>query len=168
MAGSGQVAGLLIDLAVKHPGVSSHRCEVFLRDPCIGFAGVSPFHPLLHRLIDGLVYVVEGFLTHHMSVVVGPAPNHPIEEQDQESGREGIVSLHDLSDLLEEGFDILLGRFDQQFTLFAGFVLAYILAEEVEPFIDVRDEGFRGFEMESSLPHELLHEGFDIVFQLLL
>ena len=62
MAGLGQIAGLLVDLAVKHPVVSSQGREVFLRDPCIGLSGVSPFHPLLHRLIDGLVYVVEGYL----------------------------------------------------------------------------------------------------------
>ena len=97
MAGFGQVAGLLIDEAVKHPVVTSQGCEVFLRDPCIGLSGVSPFHPLLHRLIDGLVYVVEGYLAYHMSVVVGPAPNLSIEEQDQESGRESIVSLHGLN-----------------------------------------------------------------------
>jgi hypothetical protein len=77
-----------------------------------------------------------------MSVVVGPAPNHAIEEQDQQSGRESIVGLHDLSDLLEEGFDILLGRFDQQFVPFARLVLAYILAKEIEPFFDVRDDCF--------------------------
>ena len=142
MAGLGQVAGLLVDLAVKHPVVSSQRREVFLRDPGVGFAGVSPFHPLFHRLIDGLVYVVKGYLTHDMSVVVGPASDHAIEAKDQYSGRESIVSLDRLSNLLEEGFDILLGRFDQQFVPFARLVLAYILAKEVEPFFDVRDDCF--------------------------
>ena len=168
MAGLGQVAGLLVDLAMKDPLVTSHGCEVFLRDPCVGFAGMSSFHPLFHGLIDGLIYVVKGFLAHNMSMVVGPTSDHAIEEKDQHSGRESIVSLHDLSNLLQEGFDILLGRFDQQFTLFAGFVLAYILAEEVEPFIDMRDDCFLWREMKSSFLHELLHEGFDFVFQLLL
>ena len=139
-----------------------------MNDPGVGFAGVSPFHPVFHPLIDGLVYVVKGYLTHDMSVVVGPASDHAIEAKDQYSGRKSIVSLDRLSNLLEEGFDILVGRFDQQCVLFARLVFAYILTKEIEAFLDVRDEGFRGFEMESSFPHELLHEGFDFVFQLLL
>ena len=168
MAGLGQIAGLLVDLAVKHPVVSSQRREVFLRDPGVGFAGVSPFHPWFHRLIDGLVYVVKGFLAHDMSVVVGPASDHAIEAEDQYSGRESIVSLDRLSNLLEEGFDILLGRFDQQLMPFARLVLAYILTKEIEAFFDVRNEGFLWREMKSSFLHELLHEGFDFVLQLLL
>ena len=100
----------------------------------------SPY-PLFHRLIDRLVYMVKSLLAHDMAVVVGPASDHAIEAKDQYSGRESSVRLDGFSNLLEEGFDTLLGRFDQQFVLFARLVLAYILAEEVEPFIDVRDEG---------------------------
>src|SRR5437879_756228 len=126
------LAGLLIDLAAKYPVVSSQRREVFLRDPSVGFAGVSSFHPVFHRLVDGLVYVVKGLLAHDMSVVVGPASDHTIEAKDHYSGRESVTSLDALSNFLEEGFDTLLGRFDQQFVLFARLVLAYILAKEVE------------------------------------
>ena len=168
MAGLGQIAGLLVDLAVKHPVVSSQRREVFLRDPGVGFAGVSPFHPLFHRLIDSLIYMVKGLLAHDMSVVIGPASDHAIEAKDHYSGRESFVGLYALSNLLKEGFDILLGRFDQQLMPFARLVLAYILTKEIEAFFDVRNEGFLWREMKSSFLHELLHEGFDFVFQQLL
>jgi hypothetical protein len=43
----------------------------------------------------------------------------------------------DCSNLLQEGLDVLLGRLNQQFAV----VLAYILAQEIKPVLDMRDAG---------------------------
>ncbi len=61
--------------------------------------------------------------------------------------------------------NILLSRFDQQLVPFSRFVLAYILAQEVEPFFDMGDDCFLWRELQSAFPHELLHKGVDFLFQ---
>jgi len=84
--GSGEVPCLLTLRSEKHPVISSAGLEVFLRFPCVRFAGVSSVDPSLECLIDRLIYGAEGFLTHYMSVIVHPAPNDGVEFRDQLSG----------------------------------------------------------------------------------
>ena len=137
-----EIMRLLIYGSVQHPVVSSNGLEVFLRNPIVGFVWVFPFHPPSHCSIDLVVYRVEGFFAHHMLVIVGPSPNDGIKLDDQFSSTESFIGLHDVPYLFQEGMNILLRRFDQQFVSFPCLVLAYILAQEVEAFFDVRDNCF--------------------------
>ena len=65
-----------------------------------------------------------------------------LRRQDQSSRRRALVVLDDLPKLFQEGFDILLCWFDQQFVLLSRFVLAYILAQEIKSVLNMRDDRF--------------------------
>lgn len=99
---------------------------------------MPPFGPRPQRFEDGSVHLIEGCLTHHMPVIVGPTPDHGVKLGNQIRRCGLLVGLHDLLDFTEECFDILPGGFDQEFAR----VLAYMLAQEIEAGLDVRDPGF--------------------------
>ena len=124
--------------STEDPIVPSHRVEVFLPDPCVGFLGMSPLGPLPQHREDGVVHFAEGGFAHNMSVIVGPSSNFRVELCYQMSGVCLLVILHDFSDLLQERFDVLVRGFDEEFPL----VLAYILSEKIEAVLNVGDEGF--------------------------
>src|SRR5437588_7699462 len=95
----------------------------------------------IQRLIDHRIYRTEGFLADDMPVVVRPTSNHRVEFLYQFPSRQPFVGLHDRSDFLKECFHILLGWGNEQLVPFARLVLTYVLTEEVEPILDMRDEG---------------------------
>src|SRR6516162_1286673 len=161
LCGVCEIMRLFVYGSEKHPVVSCDGLEVFLRNPCIRLLWVFPFHPSSHCSIDLVIYRVEGFFAHHMLVIVGPSLTDGIKLDDQFSSTESFIGLHDLPYLFQEGLNILLRRFDQQFVSFPCLVLAYILAQEVEACFDMRDNCFLRRELQSSFSHELLHERFD-------
>ena len=105
------------------------------------------FGPRPQGFEDGGVHTIEGLFAHHMSVIVGPAPNHGIELGDHIRRGSLLVGLHDLPDLTQECLDILSGGLDQQFAR----VLAYVLAQKIEAVLDVREVGFLWGEFQSAL-----------------
>ena len=82
-----------------------------------------------------------------MSVIVGPAPNHRVDLGDHIRRGSLLVGLHDFPDLTQECLDILSGGLDQQFAR----ILAYVLAQEIEAVLNVRDMGFLRGEFQSAL-----------------
>jgi hypothetical protein len=67
-----------------------------------------------------------------------------------------------LSDTFQEGFNILLGRLNEQFP---ARVSAYILSEEVKALFHVRDDSLRRRKLKPSFLQELFDQGFDFLFQ---
>jgi len=67
-----------------------------------------------------------------------------------------------LSDAIQEGFDVLLGRLDEQFPV---GVSAHVLPEEIEAFLHTRYDRLVRRKFKPPSLQELLDEGFDLSFQ---
>src|SRR2546421_2231189 len=80
----------------KHPVVSSEGFEVFLRNPLIGFAWVSSFHPPSYRSIDLVVSRIEGFFADSVLVIERPSSNERVKLHDQFSSTQSFIGLHDV------------------------------------------------------------------------
>lgn len=99
----------------------------------------------------------EDFLADHMSVILYPSPDNWIEQADQVFSFSLLVGLHDLPHFLHQVLDAFLGRFDQQFVS----ILAYVLAEKVEPVFDMCDDRLLFREFQASLTEERFHQRLD-------
>ena len=133
---------LTIHLSVEDPVVCTNGLEVFLRDPLVRFLWMSSFHPLSESSIDRVVYVMEDLRADYMLMILRPSSDDWIEHQDQSPGRQRLVLLDDVPNLFQMSMHILLCWFDQQFVLLSGFVLAYILTQEIEAVLNMSDAGF--------------------------
>ena len=69
-------------------------------------------------------------------------------------------SLDGSSDVLQEGFDILLGRLDEQFPV---GISAHVLSEEIEAVLHMRDLGFLVGELQTAFLQEVSHERLNLV-----
>jgi len=125
------------DFSLEHPVLSCDGLEVFLLHPFDGLLWMSPFSPLPERTKDRMVYLREGFLADHMSVIVRPSPNFRVSLSDQISGCGLLLVFHDFSDAFKKGMDVLSRGGDEQLP----FVLAEMLSEKIEPILNVSDEG---------------------------
>ena len=104
-----------------------------------------------------MVERTEDSFADHVPVILNPSPDDRVEQADQ-IFRFGLwVGLDDLADFLHQFSDAFLGRFDQQFVA----ILAYILAEEVEPVFDVGNDRLLLREFQTSLLKELFHQRLD-------
>ncbi len=129
-------------LSIEDPVVPSNGLEVFLRHPLVRFLWGSSFHPLSESSIDRVVYVMEHICADNVAMILCPPTNDGVEQQDQSSRRQRLVLLDDLLQLFQVSMHILLRWFDQQFVLLSRFVLAYILAQEIEPVLNMGNAGF--------------------------
>jgi len=136
-----KVTCVVLRRAEKDPVISLDGREVFLRLPCLGFSSVSSVHPSPDGLIDHRIYRIEGFIADDVPVIVRPTSNNRVEFGYQFPSRQGFVGLHDRSDFLKECFHILFGWGNEQLVPFSRLVLTYVLTEEVEPILNMRDEG---------------------------
>ena len=67
-----------------------------------------------------------------------------------------------LSDAIQEGSNILLGRLDEQFPV---GVSAHVLSEEIKAVLHVRNDCLCRREFKTSSLQELLDQGLDFSFQ---
>jgi len=104
----------------------------------------------------------ERAFTHHVPMIVGPAHNFGVELMDQIGGRHAQRGFDCLPDAAQKGFDILLGRLDEQFPV---GILAHVLSKEIKTFLHVSDDRLRGRKFQPSFLQELLDEGLDFSFQ---
>ena len=135
---------------------------VFLFEPGRGLFRVPSPCPPPQFMEDRIINVCEGTFADHVPMVVGPTPNFWVELIDQIGSRHAKPSFNRNSDAIQEGFDILLGRLDEQFPV---RVAAHVLSEEIKAFLHVRNDRLRGREFEPSLLKELLDEGLDLSLQ---
>ena len=64
-----------------------------------------------------MIDACERAFTHHVPVIVGPTADHRVERIDQIGGRHPKRGFDSLSDAIQEDFDILAGRLDEQFPI---------------------------------------------------
>src|ERR1700732_3836515 len=101
-------------------------------------------------------------LTHHVPMIVGPTPNLWVEFTDQIGGRPANRGFDYSSDAIQEGFNILLGRLDEQFPV---RISAHVLSEEIKAALHIRNDGLLRREFKTSFLQELLDQGLDLSFQ---
>src|SRR5687767_6390482 len=122
---------------MKDPMVATDGCKVFGFDPAARFLGMPSFRPAPQCLEDGMVNGTKGCHTDDMPVIVCPTGDDRVEHRYQLSSWRLFVGLYRFPDLIEERFHVLLRRLDEQLAV----VLAYVLAQKVEPILNVRDAG---------------------------
>jgi hypothetical protein len=93
---------------------------------------------------------------HHVPMIVRPTTNLWVELIDQIGGRPAMRSLDGSSDVLQEGFDILLGRLNEQFPV---GISAHVLSEEIKAVLHMRHDGLLRREFETSFLQKMLDEG---------
>src|SRR5436853_73000 len=99
---------------------------------------------------------------HHVPMIVGPTANLWVELIDQVGGRHAMCRFDGSSDAIQEGFNILLRRLDEQFPV---RISAHVLSEEIKAVLHVRNDGLLRREFKTSFLQELLDEGLDLSFQ---
>jgi hypothetical protein len=109
-----------------------------------------------------VIYADKRALTHHMPMIVGPTPDFGVEFMDQIGGRDAQRSFDSLPDAAQEGFNVLLGRLDEQFPV---GILAHVVSEKIKTFLHVGDDRLCGRKFQASFLQKLLDEGLDFSFQ---
>src|SRR5260221_9860778 len=95
-------------------------------------------------------------------MIICPTADLRVEQIDQIGGRHTSCVSDGLADAIQEGFNVLLGRLDEQFPV---RVAAHVLSEEIKAFLHMRNDGLRGREFEPTLLKKLLNEGLYLSFQ---
>ena len=73
-----------------------------------------------------------------------------------------MCSFDGSSDAIQEGFNILLGRLDEQFPV---RISAHVLSEEIKAALHMRNDGLLRREFKTSFLQELLDQGLDLSSQ---
>ena len=136
--------------------------KVLLFAPTCVFVWVSSSCPSPQTREDMVINADERVLTHHVPMIVGPTPDFGVELMNQIGGRHAQRGFDCLPDAAQEGFNILLGRFDEQFPV---GILAHVLSEEIKTFLHVGDDRLRGRKFQTSFLQKLLDEGLDFSLQ---
>src|SRR5258708_18681622 len=92
--------------------------------------------PMPERFKDCVIYIVKGVRADDMSVIVRPSPYDRVQFEYQVSCCRLFVLIDDLSYFGQQCRYLLLRGFNQELS----FVLADILSQQVEAFINVRDD----------------------------
>ena len=100
--------------------------------------------------------------THHVPMIVGPAPDFGVEFMDQIGGRHAQRGFDCLADAAQESLNVLLGRLDEQFPV---GILAHVLSEEIKAVLHMRNDGLLRREFETSFLQKMLDEGLDFSCQ---
>ena len=126
----------------EHPPIRASGWPVFLLDPPARFVGVSSLCPNPQGFEDFMIDRMKHVLADRVAVIQGPSANLRIQFGDQFSCRQLSALLDVLSDLGQEGLHVLLGRSNEELSLFSFVVLAYRLPKKVKPLLDMRDDRF--------------------------
>jgi hypothetical protein len=149
-------------LPEEYPVVSSLPFKIFLFEPAWGFLLVPSPGPLPQTSEDDVINAVKGAFTHHVPVIIDPTPYFGVEPINQSGSRHAPRGFDYLPDAAQKGFNILLGRLDEQFPV---RVRAHVLSEEIKTFPHMCDDRLRGRKFQTSFLQELLDEGLNFSFQ---
>lgn len=136
--------------------------KVFLLEPAQIFVSVPPSGPLPQTREDFVIRTRKRAFTDNVPMVISPTSYLGVEFFDQIGGRGTQRGLDCFSDAIQEGFNILPGRLDEQFSI---RIPAHVLSEKIKALFHVRDDCLRERKLKSSLLQKLLDEGFDFPFQ---
>src|SRR5580704_14271568 len=95
-------------------------------------------------------------------MIICPTADLRVEQIDQIGGRHTSCVSDGLADAIQESFNVLLGRLDEQFPV---RVTAHVLSEEIKAFFHVGDDRLFRRELQPSFLQKVLNEGFDLSFQ---
>src|SRR5258707_6695880 len=95
-------------------------------------------------------------------MIICPTADLRVEQIDQIGGRHTSCVSDGLADAIQESFNVLLGRLDEQFPV---RVTAHVLSEEIKAFLHVGDDRLFRREFKPSFLQKLFNEGFDLSFQ---
>lgn len=87
-----------------------------------------------HRAVE----LVKSSLADYVLMVVRPPSDDGIEQAQQIFGSCRFVSAHDFANLPQHGQEAFRRRFDEKLTA----ILPQVEAQEIEPVVDVSDNGF--------------------------
>ena len=136
--------------------------KVFFFDPARVFVSVPSSCPSPQTREDSVIHAGERAFAHHVPMIIGPTSYLGVEFLDQSGGRRAQCGFDCHSDAFQEGLDVLLGGFDEQFPI---RVSAHVLSKKIKALFHVRDDCLRGRKLKPSLLQKLLDEGFDFPFQ---
>ena len=102
-----------------------------------------------------------GFI-HGVPMIISPTSYLGVEFFDQVGGRRTQGGFDRSSDVVQEGFHILLRRLDAPFSV---WIPAHIVPKKIKAIFHVRDDCLRGRKLKPSFSQKLLDQGFDISFQ---
>ena len=89
--------------------------KVFFFDPARVFVSVPSSCPLPQTREDSVIHTGERAFAHHVPMIVGPTSYLGVEFLDQSGGRRAQRGFDCPSDAFQEGLDVLLGGFNEQF-----------------------------------------------------
>src|SRR5437016_14141411 len=89
-------------------------------------------------------------------MIVGPTANLWVELIDQVGGRHAMCRFDGSSDAIQEGFNILLRRLDEQFPV---RISAHVLSEEIKAVLHVRNDSLLRREFKTSFLQKILDQG---------
>ena len=144
------------------PVTTTPQRKVLLFAPAGGLVRVSSSCPSPQTREDVVIHACKRACTHHVPMIVSPTPDFGVEFMDQIGGRHAERGFDGLPDAVHEGFNVLLGRLDEQFPV---GILAHVLSEEIKTFLHVGDDRLRGRKFQPSCLQKLLDEGLDFSFQ---
>jgi hypothetical protein len=136
--------------------------KVFRFDPARAFIRVPSSCPSPQTREDHEINASECAFAHHVPMIVGPTTNLWVELVDQVGGRHAMCSFDNSSDAIQEGFNILLGRLDEQFPVRLS---AHVLSEEIKAVLHVRNDGLLRREFKTTFLQKLLDQGLDFSCQ---
>ena len=136
--------------------------KVFRFEPARGLVRVPSPCPLPQTREDGAIHASKRAFAHHVPMIVRPTANLRVELTDQVGGRHAMCVFDGSSDALQEGSNILLGRFDEQFPV---GISAHILSEEIKAVLHVRNDCLCRRKFKTSSLQELFDQGLDFSFQ---
>jgi len=122
--------------------------KVSLLEPVRGLLRVPSPCPLPYTTEDDGVNVYKSMLAHHVPMIVGPTPNLWVEFTDQIGGRPANRGFDYSSNAIQEGLNIFLGRFDEQFPI---GIPTHVLSEEIKTLLRVRNDRLLGRKFEPPL-----------------
>ena len=130
--------------------------KVFFFDPARVFVSVPSSCPFPQTREDSVIHGGERLFAYHVPMIISPTSYLGVEFLDQSGGRRSQRSFDCPSDAFQEGLDVRLGRFNEQFPV---RVSAHVLSKKIKALFHVRDDCLRGRKLKSSLSQKLLDEG---------
>ena len=153
---------VIVHFAGEDPISSPALFKIFLFDPVRVLLGVSSSGPSPEPREDFVIRAIERAFTHDMPMIIRPTSYLGVEFVDQFGGRPTPGGFDGFTDVVQEGFNVLLGRLDEQFSI---GIPAHVLSEKIKALFHVRDDCLRRRKFKPPFAQELFDRGFDFSFQ---
>src|SRR5208337_4066791 len=116
--------------------------------------------PAPHHLEDPVIHILKGAFARRITVIHGPALDLLVQTLDHCSCRQAARVVDGFPDLGQERLDVLRRRLGQDL---AAAMAPYVLPQEIEALLHMRDLGFLVRELKPSFFQEMGHERLDLI-----